>query len=55
MRTHQKGYLCGQDAAHGMADEDDIGLWIFMGLEPSAKILNGNVDGLVGLVARVDL
>lgn len=38
-----------------MADKDDIRVRVLMGLEPGTEIRDGNVDGLVSLVPRVNL
>lgn len=38
-----------------MTDQDDIGGGGLMGSQPVAEYVAGNVDGLVSLVARVDL
>jgi len=53
--TYKKHDLGGQDTAHGVADKDDIRVRIFVRLKPFAEVFDSDVDGLVGLVPRIDL
>lgn len=45
----------GQQAAHGMSNEDDVCFGGFEGLEPCTEVVTGNLDRLVCFVSRIDL
>lgn len=55
MATHHENDFCREQTAHGVADEDDIGGGGLVRLEPGAEVVASNLDGMVGLVAGVDL